>query len=86
MKITCSLNIIEDDIKNLVRSVNPENNPADESVAEVITFEIKNPDEITYFFKNYVKITTLRLTLDDLLTHFSFSKEITNAIEKRKKG
>ena len=86
MKITCSLNIIEVDIENLIRPVNPENNPTEEKAAQVITFELKKPDEITYFFKNFEKITTLRLTLDDLLTHLSFSKEITHTIEKRKKN
>ena len=82
MKIICTLNITEENIFNLVNSVNPENNPKEAKGPQTIVSSFEG-NSIVYHFNNFEKISTLRLTLDDLLSHLAFSKEISENIKKR---
>ena len=80
MKIKCLLVIEDKNIDKLVKSVNPENNPIESKSNQNISFVLEET-KITYSFEQFEKITTLRLTLEDLLTHLSFAKEITNKVK-----
>lgn len=84
MKISCSLKITNENIALISKSVNPENNPQDPKSTQQISFSLEN-DTITYFFNNFEKITTLRLTLEDLLSHLSFAQAISNDVLKKVK-
>ena len=83
MKITCRLNIEDKNIEKLVKSINPENNPMGAKGNQTITFSLEK-DKVLYYFNNYDKIATLRLTLEDLLSHLSFSKTINETVQKDK--
>lgn len=88
VKIACSLRIKEKNIGTQARAVDPENNPQESKSNLKIVSTIQN-DEVRYSFENFDKISTLRLTLEDLLTHLSLSKDISsnleNELEKREK-
>lgn len=83
MKITCSLTIQEPSIKHLRKAVEPENNPSEAKGNQSIRYT-ETETSITYYFKDFEKISTLRLTLEDLLSHLSFSKDVTESIQKKK--
>lgn len=82
MKIKCKLSIQDENIHFSIQSVNPENNPKNSKGDQNITYSFEG-DTVTYFFNNYEKISTLRLTVEDLLSHLSFSKMINENIQKR---
>lgn len=84
MKISCSLNITDENIAILSKSVNPENNPQDPKSTQQITYSL-DKNTITYFFNNFEKIPTLRLTLEDLLSHLSFAQDVSNDVLKKVK-
>jgi len=84
MKISCSLKITDENIALLSNSINPENNPQDHRSIQQINYSLEE-DNITYFFNNFEKITTLRLTLEDLLSHLSFAQDISNDVLKKVK-
>ena len=82
MKINCSLLLEDENIDNLVKSVNPENNPIEQKGNQTISFKLEG-NRILYTFEQFEKITTLRLTLEDLLTHLTFAKEISNTLKEK---
>ena len=86
IKITCTLSIIDNDIGQYVKSVNPENNPENSKHSQLITYILENNDSISYSFENFENINTLRLSLEDLLEHLSFSKKVTQNYNKKKKS
>lgn len=85
VKITCSMQIKEKNIGNQAKAIDPENNPQDPKYNLKIVSTIQN-DQVTYNFENFDKISTLRLTLEDLLNHLSLSKDISsNLLKSREK-
>ena len=84
MKIFSTVKITEHDIQNLSKSVNPENTSHNPKSKQTITFT-NDENSITYQFNNFEKISPLRLTIDDLLTHLSLSKDIIWKIEENLK-
>ncbi len=78
------MTVTDKKIDLISKSVNPENNPSEQNIQR-IKHQV-NKDSITYFFENFERITTLRLTLEDLLSHLSFSYDIsTDVLKKTKK-
>lgn len=84
MKVVCTLRITDENISNLVNSVNPENNPKEAKGPQTIISSFED-NSVVYHFNNFEKISTLRLTLEDLLNHLAFSNEINDKIKKRAK-
>lgn len=83
VKINCLLRIKGKNVGNQARAVEPENNPKDPKYNLKIVSSIQN-DEVIYKFKNFEKISTLRLTLEDLLNHLSLSKDISSNLQNDK--
>ncbi len=77
------MTITDDAIEQFVKSINPENNPQYPKGSQTISFTLDN-NSITYYFENFEKVTTLRLSLEDLLEHLSFSKDITKNFKIKK--
>ena len=85
IKIKCTLSIIDNNIEQYVKSVNTENNSENTKHSQSITHVLEN-NNITYSFENFENINTLRLSLEDILEHLSFSKNITQNYNKKKKS
>jgi hypothetical protein len=79
LRIECTISIIDGNMKKNAKSVNPDNNPKEGKGPQEISCLIEN-GIITYKLKKFEKISTLRLTVEDLLNHISFSNEITNKL------
>ena len=69
----------------MAKAIEPENNPPESKHNQKIFSTIEN-DGITYSFENFEKISTLRLTLEDLLNHLSLSKEISTNLKSSSEG
>ena len=83
MNIFSQLILNDEKIANAASSINPDNyvnQKVDNGPNIVSTIEI---NKIVYKFNRFQSINTLRLTLDDLLTHFNFALKIEAEFEKK---
>ena len=85
VRIRCTLRIKDKNILNLAKAVDPENNPPESKHNQKIVSAIET-NQITYFFENFEKISTLRLTLEDLLNHLSLSKDISRNLKSAREN
>ena len=85
IKITCILSIQDPHIKELAKSINPENNvPNSKTNQKILSTITDSGKTVSYSFVNFTSITTLRLTLDDLLSHLSLSNTIYEEMKENK--
>jgi len=86
MTIKCKLTIRTPNIEQISSAVNPDNSIVSKTAKRpIITFSGEG-DYVEYEFSNFESVSTIRNTLDDLLTHLDLAIKIKSKIMQKRKN